>query len=193
MIFSPHIGMVFDCLIMLLLIITIFYCMRLSRLYKVFSQLKDDKQDIEVLIQQLSKIIDTANQAIQDMKDAAREDGTDLQKHIDEAHTLSDELEIILTSGNNLATRLQKLVEQVGSQKDAEKQNAPSETAEAEIDDDEDEMDALITKKKAAKAPAKKPPKAAKKTAKKTTKKKPKSKSDTERMILDALGGGKGK
>ena len=192
MIFSPHIGMVFDCLIMLLLIITIFYCMRLSRLYKVFSQLKDDKQDIEVLIQQLSKIIDTANQAIQDMKDAAREDGTDLQKHIDEAHTLSDELEIILTSGNNLATRLQKLVEQVGSQKDAEKQEAPSETAEAEADD-EDEMDALITKKKATKAPAKNLQKTAKKTAQKTTKKKPKSKSDTERMILDALGGGKGK
>lgn len=180
MIFSPHIGMVFDCLIMLLLIITIFYCMRLSRLYKVFSQLKNDKQEIEVLIQQLSKIIDTANQAIQDMKDAAREDGTDLQKHIDEAHTLSDELEIILTSGNNLATRLQNLVEQVGSQKE---KDTPADDAE------EDEMDALITKKKTAKAPAKK----AKKPAKKTTKKKPKSKSDTERMILDALGGGKGK
>ena len=183
MIFSPHIGIVFDCLIMLLLIITIFYCMRLSRLYKVFSQLKNDKQEIEVLIQQLSKIIDTANQAIQDMKDAAREDGTDLQKHIDEAHTLSDELEIILTSGNNLATRLQNLVEQVGSQKENTKEDTPTDDAE------KDEMDALITKKKTSKAPAKK----AKKPAKRTTKKKPKSKSDTERMILDALGGGKGK
>ncbi len=113
----PHIGLIFDFLVIVLLMVTILYSVKLSKLSKLFQHIQDDKKDMETLLAQLSNIIDTANNAIQNMKKAASENGVSLQKNIDEAKDIADELEIILSSGNSLASRLQDLVEESSNAK----------------------------------------------------------------------------
>ncbi len=105
---SEIINNIFDILIIILLLITIFYAAKLSRMASTFKRIEKDKENMEAVVEQLSNIIDKANLAIANMKETANSDGTNLQKNIDTAIKLSDELEIIVSSGNSLIKRLQQ-------------------------------------------------------------------------------------
>lgn len=89
-------------------------------------------------------------------------------------------MEIIVTSGNNLASRLQRLAEQTRTGKN----NDNSAHTDDDADDSEDEMDKLAEKAAATKSKTQ----SAKRNAAKNT-----PKSDKEKMILEAMGGRKGK
>ncbi|PJB73113.1 MAG: hypothetical protein CO093_01470 [Alphaproteobacteria bacterium CG_4_9_14_3_um_filter_47_13] len=100
-----------DGIVILLLAGTIFYAIKLSEQIKVF---RDSRKDLEKLIGNLSAQIDKAGQAIEGLREAARLSGRDLQSCINDAQGLSEELQIMIQSGNNLAERLEKGAEQKG-------------------------------------------------------------------------------
>jgi len=101
-------GLIFDSIILVLLGITIVYAARLSVYFRRF---RDSRSDLEKLIKELSQNITRAEAAIADMRDTAEHSGRHLQNILDESKFLCDELRFMNESGDNLATRLEKLAE----------------------------------------------------------------------------------
>lgn len=110
-------SLALDILIVVLLVATIIYAARLSLYLKRF---RDSKSDLENIITDLSRQIEKADIAIRNMHDAAEKGGNDLQKRMDRANAMFDELQLIVEAGDALATRLEKL---------AVRNNQPAETA----------------------------------------------------------------
>ncbi len=107
-----YIGLVFNIIILVVLGATIFYAHRLS---KQFTGMQANKQAFEQLIAALNLSSSRAEAAIKGLKEAAQQGGDQLQNKINKARELSDELEIMVQAGDNLAGRLSGLAE--GSRK----------------------------------------------------------------------------
>ncbi len=103
---TMSVGFILDITIICLLAVTIFYAFRLSMFLKVF---RDGRADIQKLFIDLTGHIDRAEQAMQVMRDAADQSGSDLQKLLNESKALSDELRFMNEAGDSLAARLEKL------------------------------------------------------------------------------------
>ncbi len=101
-------SIILDLAVLIGLGFTIFYCLKLSRSMNNFRQ---HRQDMNKLIDRLSKNIDEALRAIDGLKLAGDRSGRDLQKIINESRAMADELQMINESGNNLASRLEKLAD----------------------------------------------------------------------------------
>ena len=101
-------GLVFDVVILVALAATIFYAHRLS---KQFTSMQADRQAFEQLISALNLAASRAEAAIKALKEAAMQGGDSLQDKINKARELSDELEIMVQAGDNLASRLSNLAE----------------------------------------------------------------------------------
>ena len=97
--------MVLDLLILAFLIGTIIHATMLNR---NLNRLRDGRAELDTLVQNLSSSVARAEAAIQGLKRSATDCGVDLQKQIDAARSLADELHIMNESGNNLAQRLEK-------------------------------------------------------------------------------------
>ncbi len=100
--------MILDGIVLLALVITIFFSLRLSR---QFSVLKQDQENLDKLIKSLDVATDKAEHAVQNMKSAAIDTGEGLQSKINVARSLFDELEIMIQAGDNLAERLSQAAE----------------------------------------------------------------------------------
>lgn len=132
------VSTILDLSILALLAGTVFYALRLSAQLKV---LKDSKSDLEQLVSNLSINISRAHEAIQEMQDVAGTSGQELQDLIRDAQDLSQELQIITESGNNMADRIENA---------ATSAPKPSRTVHAygkhtprdEFNDEEDEYEA---------------------------------------------------
>jgi hypothetical protein len=101
--------LLFDVVIAVLLCATIFFAARLSLHLKVFRQ---SRHEIQGLMTELSKHIETADDAIHNLRDTAAISGRDLQKKLTEAQALTEELELMTQSANRLASRLEVLADQ---------------------------------------------------------------------------------
>lgn len=99
---------ILDAAVILLLAGTIFYAIRLSMHIQAF---RDSRKDMEKLLGDLAAHIEKAERAIEGLRENARQSGRDLQAHINEAQSLSEELQIMSQSGNRLASRLEKLAD----------------------------------------------------------------------------------
>ncbi|MBI1214762.1 MAG: hypothetical protein GC185_02960 [Alphaproteobacteria bacterium] len=106
-----HLGLILDVLILLALGATIFHAQRLSR---QFNRMQADREAFEKLIAALNAAADRAEAAIAAFKETAGVSGDRLQERINAARAISDELEIMVQAGDNLAERLQSLAEQGG-------------------------------------------------------------------------------
>ncbi len=102
---NPTVALIFDVLILAALGGTIFYSFRLS---KQFNDLHADRKAFEQLIAALNVSSAKAEGAIKGLKDAASQSVTQMQEKINAARELSDELEIMIQAGDNLAERLTK-------------------------------------------------------------------------------------
>lgn len=102
------IGVILDILIVILLGATIFYAARLSIHLKTF---RDARSDMDDLLDDLSEAVIRAENAIKGMNNSAQQSGQKLQDVINEAKFLADELRFMNESGDNLASRLEKLAE----------------------------------------------------------------------------------
>jgi len=111
---GAYTGLIFDIVILAALAATIFYAHRLS---KQFNAMQADRKAFEQLIANLNIASSRAEAATKALKEAASQGGDQLQDKINKARELSDELEIMVQAGDNLAERLQGLAE--GSRKNA--------------------------------------------------------------------------
>ena len=99
------ISALMDILIVILLMGTIYYAYSLTRQLKIFRQ---SRQEFESLLMQLTGQINTANESIDHMKEAAETNGQVLNKLIRDGKLLADELDMVNEASNNLANRLER-------------------------------------------------------------------------------------
>lgn len=102
------IGLILDGLVIALLAATIFIAWKLSDNISAF---RKSRKDLDKLVKDLAQNIDKADRAIAGMRNATQDVGKDLQGLVNEARALSEELQLMTTSGDNLAGRLEKLVD----------------------------------------------------------------------------------
>ena len=105
---TEMIGLVLDGLVLVFLAATIFVAWKLSDSINVF---RKTRKDMDKILQDLSRNIDKAELSITGLKSATRDAGRDLQSIVAEARALSDELQLMNDSGDNLASRLERLAE----------------------------------------------------------------------------------
>lgn len=122
---GAYASLAFDIVVLVALGATIFYARKLS---SQFAEMKDDRKAMEQLIAALNTASSRAEAAIKSLKEAATTGGDGLQEKINAARGLSDELEIMVQAGDNLAERLQDIAE-------ASRKGASRSTAKANDED----------------------------------------------------------
>lgn len=98
-----------DILVLIFLGVTIYYAIKLTNSLNSFRQVR---HEFTTIMRTLSKDIDDAQQAVQQLKSVSRDSGLGLQKVINESRKIAGELEVINQAGNNAADRLEALIEQ---------------------------------------------------------------------------------
>lgn len=99
---------VMDIAILLLLAATVFIGFRLSVSLRHF---RESRFEMEGLLNRLTSNIDSAENAIAGLQNAAKNSGVNLQAIINDSKFLVDELKFMNEAGNSLAGRLEKLAE----------------------------------------------------------------------------------
>lgn len=105
---NPFVDLFFNVVILIALGVTIFHCLRLSR---QFNEMQANRKAFEALIQSLNVASSRAEAVIRSLKEAAMDSGDALQEKMGRARALSEEMEIIIQAGDNLANRLQAVAE----------------------------------------------------------------------------------
>ena len=96
--------LVADLTVAFLLVVTIYYAAKLSRR---LSALRADKQALQQLVQSLAQASQSAEAGIRGLKAAAEEGGRDLQKKLQEAQSLRDDLAYMIDRGGTVADRME--------------------------------------------------------------------------------------
>ncbi len=97
-------GLALDALIVVLLAMTIAYAAMLSRR---LNRLRDSRQEMEEAVKGFVDAAAKADAAIKGLKRAAEDSGAPLQKQIDQAQGLRDELRFLVETAESLAERLE--------------------------------------------------------------------------------------
>lgn len=101
-------ALLFDCIVMTLLGATIFFVFRLTKSLENFKQ---HRQELDSVIANLLSSIDQAERSVQSLKLSSSEEAGRMEHLIEQAKSLSDELQIINQAGESMAVRLEKLAE----------------------------------------------------------------------------------
>lgn len=101
-------ALLFDCVVMTLLGATIFFVYRLTKSLENFKQ---HRQELDSVIANLLSSIDRAERSVQALKLSSAEEAGRMEVLIEQAKSLSDELQIINQAGESMAVRLEKLAE----------------------------------------------------------------------------------
>jgi hypothetical protein len=104
-------GFMLDVLIAVLLVVTVAYCWRLNQR---LSTLRQGREELAALVNQLTQATMRAEGSIGALKIAAKEATGGLEENIGTARALRDELALITETGNNLANRLETRLTGVG-------------------------------------------------------------------------------
>lgn len=99
-------SVILDIVVLIGLGATVFYCIRLS---KALNNFRKYRQEFNTLVTELGKNIDHAHEAIATLKNSSFEAGEDLQKVVNNARKLTDELQLMNDMGNALANRLERM------------------------------------------------------------------------------------
>ena len=100
---SPTVSLVLDLVMVSLLVATIAYAIILN---KQIVRLRESRGELAELIQGLNEAMSKADTSVRGMKATAHNTGDGLQKTIDKAAALRDELQFMIEAGNTLADRL---------------------------------------------------------------------------------------
>jgi len=99
--------LVFDAMIIVLLVITIFYAVILNRRLEAF---RDAKDEIQAVVTEFSGALAQAGQGMATLKEAADIGGDALQNAVGQATRLADDLAFLKDKGDATADRLEDLV-----------------------------------------------------------------------------------
>tara|TARA_Y100001001_G_scaffold20313_1_gene17547 strand:+ start:240 stop:881 length:642 start_codon:yes stop_codon:yes gene_type:complete len=108
----PILTIVIDVIIILMLGAGVYAALRLSKALKTFNTAK---KDMRGLIEEVSGAITKADEAVKNFKANMAQSSQNLDKKIQEAKMLSDELELIHQSSSRIADRLEKLMDDTPS------------------------------------------------------------------------------
>ena len=92
-----------DVILIGLLLTGIVYAMRLS---KQLGELRASRADMEKFVVDFSATVQRADAGVRGLKQAARDGGDDLEKLIEKAGMIRDELQFLVESADQIATRL---------------------------------------------------------------------------------------
>jgi hypothetical protein len=101
-------GIAFDIILLILMLVTIVFAGRLSLSLQRF---KKNRDIMDRMISDLNQNLKETDQVVEKMQINARQVGQNLQDTIDRAERLADELSLMTEAGNNLANRLDLLVD----------------------------------------------------------------------------------
>jgi hypothetical protein len=104
---SQGLGMIIDCIVAVLLVLTIGYCMMLNRRLKL---LKADEQSLRATISELVTATEIAERAIGGLKVTVHECDMGLGERLRKAERLSIEIDRAVVSGKDLVSRLSQIV-----------------------------------------------------------------------------------
>lgn len=116
------VSLIFDVVLAGLLIATIAYAIILNR---GLTQLHQSRGEMEGLIRNFSEATARAEAGIKAMKRTASESGEALQRNIERAQGLRDELQFMIEAGDSLAHRLAETSQSGSSRSGAAKGGAP--------------------------------------------------------------------
>jgi Domain of unknown function (DUF6468) len=102
-------AMILDLLIVVLLVATIGYAVTLNR---QLSRLRDSRAELEELVRGFAEATERAEAGVQGMRRMAGESGEKLQKTVDRAQAIRDELQFMTEAADSLAARLEGAVGQ---------------------------------------------------------------------------------
>ncbi len=97
-------GLLIEGLVVVLLMVTVFYCISLERKLRA---LRSGKDELKAIIDKLNKATENAQASVYHLKAAGAQTANDLTGLVASARTISDELELMIGSGKNLADRLE--------------------------------------------------------------------------------------
>lgn len=135
-----------DIIVSLLLAGAIFYAIKLHRQLTVF---KENRQALEKSVAELIAVTQQAETAISGLKNNADSLAAKLQKEIDEAQALFDELQFMNDAGNNLAQRLEKVAEKAGKAMNTGAEPRPENKTSVKKSEKSDTMDSKPLRSKA--------------------------------------------
>lgn len=118
--------MFMDVLVLSALAGTIYYLRNISSSIKV---IREGKTELQQILQQLNVHISNASHAVEDLKKQADSKGTIIQKHIDEANSVIDEMQFIQRAAENVAQRLERLTGQAAAPYREEDTTPPAKAA----------------------------------------------------------------
>ncbi len=100
---SPLISLIIDLILVGLLAATIAYAIILN---KQIIKLRESRGEMAELIQGLNDAMNKAEGGVRNLKKTASDTGEDLQRTVNKAQTLRDELEFMIEAADAMATRL---------------------------------------------------------------------------------------
>lgn len=93
-----------DVIVAFLLLLTIYYAAKLSRR---LSALRADKAALRALVQSLTQASQSAEAGIRGLKSVAEESGRELQKKLQDAQSLREDLAYMIDRGGGVADRME--------------------------------------------------------------------------------------
>jgi len=96
--------LVADLVVSFFLVITIYYAAKLSRR---LSALRADKAELQALVQNLTQASRAAEAGIKALKDTADDSGRELQKKLQDAQALREDLAYMIDRGGGVADRME--------------------------------------------------------------------------------------
>ncbi|KAA0583352.1 hypothetical protein FZ983_01680 [Azospirillum sp. B21] len=118
---SPLISIIIDVVMVGLLAATIAYAIILNR---QIIALRESRGEMAELIQGLNDAMARAETGVRTLKKAASDTGEDLQRTVNKAQTLRDELEFMIEAADALANRLGSVGDRDGGRRDGGRSNA---------------------------------------------------------------------
>ena len=104
---STHYGFLIESMVSILLLLTILYCVRLNKQLRL---LKADEQSLRATISELVTATEIAERAIAGLKATMRDGEQVLSARLDRSGQLSEDIERQLKAGEELLTRLTRIV-----------------------------------------------------------------------------------
>ena len=104
---SQGLGMLIDCVVAILLVLTIGYCMMLNRRLKL---LKADEQSLRATISELVTATEIAERAIGGLKITVHECDMGLGERLRKAERLAGDVDRAVVTGKDLISRLSQIV-----------------------------------------------------------------------------------
>jgi hypothetical protein len=105
---STHYGFLVESMVSVLLLLTILYCVRLNKQLRL---LKADEQSLRATISELITATEIAERAIAGLKSTMRDGEQTLSERLQRVEGLSAELERQLGAGDELLSKLSRIVE----------------------------------------------------------------------------------